>query len=417
MTSCPFANLLDPDTYKDGMPYDMLKDIRHAGPVVRMEDPLTGVPYWVVTRIKEIDYISKNPALFSSEERSAFPMEMDEETVAMQRNQIICMDPPKHQKVRRIVRNAFTPKRVDSYEPAFREHARRIIDAVASKGECEFVEDVAAELPLISILELLGVPLEDRKQFFTWTNTMIFADDPDMATSMEEAQHAAIEVIGYAMQLAEKHRAEPMDNITGALLDAEIDGVPVTPDVFAWMFILILVGGNESTRTVTAQGMRLLMENPDQLQYLVDNPDKIPNAVEEMLRFNTAFIAMRRTATEDVELGGQLIKKGDKLVMHYHTANHDEDVFGEDAMRFDVTRAERMPDLYNQLRSFGIGQHFCIGSHLARLELNVIFDELIPRLRNPSFAGEPTYVRSFFVNAMKEMHIRFDPETRDTKAA
>lgn len=417
MSQCPYSNLLDPDTYKDGMPYQMLADIRHAGPVVKMDDPLAGVPYWVVTRISDIDYVSKNPTLFSSAARSAFPMEMDEFTVEMQQNTIINMDPPQHQKVRRIVRNAFTPKRVDSYEPSFREHARRIVDAVATKGECEFVEDVAAELPLISILELLGVPLEDRKQFFTWTNTMIFADDPDMATSIDEAQVAAMEVIAYAMQLAEKHREQPMDNITSALLDAKLEGEPVSPDMFGWMFILILVGGNESTRTVMAQGMRLLMEHPDQLQYLVDNPDKISNAVEEMLRYNTAFISMRRTATEDVEVGGQLIKKGDKVILHYHTANHDEHVFGEDAMTFDVTRAERMPDLYNQLRSFGIGQHFCIGTHLARLELNVMFEEIIPRLRNPQFAAEPKYVRSFFVNAMKELRITFDPQAHNADAA
>jgi cytochrome P450 len=156
--------------------------------------------------------------------------------------------------------------------------------------------------------------------------------------------------------------------------------------------------------------MRLLIEHPDQLQYLVENPDKISNACEEILRFNTAFISMRRTAMEDTELGGQQIKKGDKVILHYHAANHDEEVFGEDAMAFDVTRAERMPDLYNQLRSFGIGQHFCIGTHLARLELNIMFEEIIPRLRNPRFKGEPKFVRSFFVNAMKEMHIDFDPE-------
>jgi cytochrome P450 len=314
--------------------------------------------------------------------------------------------------LRLIVRNAITPKREESYEPKFRAHAKRIVDAVASRGECEFVEEVAAELPLIAILELLGVPLEDRKQFFDWTNTMIFADDPDMSISEEEGQLAAIEVIGYAMQLATKHREHPMDNITGALLDAELNGEPVSEDMFGWMFILILVGGNESTRTVMAQGMRLLMEHPDQLQYLVDNPDKIGNAVEEMLRYNTAFISMRRTATEDVEVGGQQIKKGDKVILHYHAANHDEEVFGDDAMEFDVTRAERMPDLYNQLRSFGIGQHFCIGTHLARLELNVMFEEIIPRLRNPKFEGEPKYVRSFFVNAMKEMNITFDPESK-----
>jgi len=418
MSQCPFSNLLDPDTYAEGMPYQQLKEIRDAGPVVRMEDPLTGVPYWVVTRREDMDFVSKNPALFSSAARSAFPMEFDQEMVdGIHSNTIINMDPPQHQKVRRIVRNAFTPKRVESYEPRFREHAKSIVDAVAGRGECEFVEEVAAELPLIAILELLGVPLEDRKQFFDWTNTMIFADDPDMSTSELEGQMASLEVIQYAMKLAAQHREHPMDNITGALLDAELNGEPISEDLFGWMFILILVGGNESTRTVIAQGMRLLMEHPDQLQYLVDNPDKIPNACEEILRYNTAFISMRRTAMEDLELGGQQIKQGDKVLLHYHTVNHDEEIFGEDAMDFDVTRAERMPDLYNQLRSFGIGQHFCIGTHLARLELRIMFEEIIPRLRNPKFREAPKFVRSFFVNAMKEMHITFDPEVADADAA
>ena len=413
MSQCPFANLLDPDTYAEGMPYAMLRDIRQAGPVVKMDDPLTGIPYWVVTRQADMDAVSKNPALFSSAERTAFPMEFDPEMVTgIHHNTIINMDPPRHQKVRRIVRAAFTPKRVESYAARFREHARRIVDAVAARGECEFVEEVAAELPLIAILDLLGVPLEDRKQFFDWTNTMIFADDPDMAISEVEGQMASLEVIQYAMGLAEKHRREPMDNITGALLDAELEGESISEDMFAWMFILILVGGNESTRTVIAQGMRLLMEHPEQLQYLVDNPDKIGNACEEILRYNTAFISMRRTATQDTELAGQQIKQGDKIILHYHTANHDEAVFGEDAMQFDVTRAERMPDLYNQLRSFGIGQHFCIGTHLARLELNIMFEEIIPRLRNPRFREDPKFVRSYFVNAMKEMQISFDPESQ-----
>lgn len=410
MDQCPFANLLDPGTYAEGMPYGKLAEIRVSGPVVKLEDPITGVPYWVVTRIAEMDTVSKNPTLFSSAARSAFPMEYDQDMVDnIHCHTIINMDPPQHQKVRRIVRNAFTPKRVESYAPKFREHAKRIVDAVVSKGACEFVEEVAAELPLIGILELLGVPLKDRKKFFEWTNTMIFADDPDMSISELEGQLASLEVIQYAMNLAEKHRESPMDNITGALLDAELEGGPISQDIFGWMFILILVGGNESTRTVIAQGMRLLMEHPDQLQYLVDNPDKISNACEEMLRYNTAFIAMRRTATEDTELAGQQIKKGDKIILHYHTANHDEAVFGDTATSFDITRAERMPDLYNQLRSFGIGQHFCIGTHLARLELNIMFEEIIPRLRNPEFVGDPKFVRSFFVNAMKELHITFDP--------
>jgi cytochrome P450 len=418
MSGCPFTNLLDPDTYAEGMPYDTLKEIRDAGPVVRIDDPLTGVAYWAVTRQAEMDFVSKNPKLFSSAARSAFPMEFDQEMVeGIHHHTIINMDPPQHQKVRRIVRNAFTPKRVESYEPKFREHARRIVDAVASRGECEFVEEVAAELPLIAILELLGVPLEDSKQFFDWTNTMIFADDPDMSTSEEEGQLASLEVIQYAMKLAAQHRASPMDNITGALLDAQLDGEPISEEMFGWMFVLILVGGNESTRTVIAQGMRLLMEHPDQLQYLVDNPDKIEGACEEILRYNTAFISMRRTAMEDLELGGQQISKGDKIILHYHSANHDEEIFGADAQVFDVTRPERMPDLYNQLRSFGIGQHFCIGSPLARIELKIMFEEIIPRLRNPRFLKPPKYVRSFFVNAMKEMNIAFDPEVAGADAA
>ncbi len=411
MSECPFTNLVDPDTYADGMPYQKLREIRAAGPAVKIDDPITGIPYWVITRQKELDVVSKNPKLFSSAERSPFPMEHEEWVITeVHRKTIIGMDPPEHQLVRRIMRNAFTPKNVDSYEPQFRAHAKRIVDAVAIRGECEFVEEVAAELPLIAILELLGVPLEDRKQFFDWTNTMIFADDPDMATDELAGQIASGEVINYAMDLVAKYRENPNSSLLGALLDGEVKGRSISEEEFGWMFILILVGGNESTRTVIAQGMRLLMENPDQLQYLVDNPDKIADACEEILRYNTAFIQMRRTAMEDTELGGQPIKKGAKILLHYHTINHDEHLFGEDAMIFDVRRAERMPDLYNQHRSFGIGQHFCIGSHLARLELRIMMEEIIPRLRNPEFVESPRFVRSFFVNAIKEMKISFDSQ-------
>ena len=411
MSQCPFVNLIDPDTYAAGMPYAELARIRAEGPLVRMEDPRTGVPYWAVVGRRELDFVSKNPALFSSAERSPFPAEYPQEQVEqIHRKTIIGMDPPLHQKVRRIVRAAFTPKAVDACEPLFRRHARRIVDAVAGRGECEFVEDVAAELPLLAILELLGVDPADRKDFFHWTNTMIFADDPDMSVSELEGQLAAANVIGYAMRLADEHRRTPAKNVLGALLDGEIDGRKLTDEEFGWMFVLILVGGNESTRTVIAHGMRLLMEHPEQLQYLIEHPDRIAGACEEILRYNTAFIAMRRTAMQDIELAGQQIRQGDKVLLHYHAVNHDEQVFGDDAMEFDVRRPERMPELYNELRSFGIGQHFCIGSHLARLELRVMFEEIIPRLRNPRPIAPPRFVRSFFVNAIKEMRISFDSD-------
>jgi cytochrome P450 len=420
MSECPFANfpnMIDPDTYADGMPYDTLKEIRQSGPVHWMEGTYQGVPYWLVTGRDEMDYISKNPAIFSSEEGTALAEEWDDDMKLVHRLMIINMDPPGQMKYRKIIRAAFTPKAVDSYEDSFRAHARRIVDQVASRGECEFVEEVAAELPLLAILELCGIPAEDRKDFFEWTNTMMFNQDEEMATSPEAAEEASANVIAYATALAAKHKADPKDDIIGALLRGHGGVEGLTEEEFVWFFLLLIAAGNESTRTVTSHGMRMLMEHPDQMQYLVDNPDKIGNATEEMIRYNTAFILMRRQVMEDVEVAGHKMKKGDKLIMHYHTVNHDESIFGEDAMEFDVRRPERMPNMYNEHRAFGVGQHFCLGTHLARLEIKVMFEEIIPRIRNPKLVEEINYTRSNLVNGIKSMKITFDPEQKSSEAA
>lgn len=421
MSQCPFANfqnLIDPDTYANGMPYDELARIRQSGPIHYMEDPTMGVPYWLVTGRDEIDAISKNPTLFSSEARTALADEHSPEDIEnIHRHMTINMDPPRQLKSRKIVRATFTPRAVDSYEARFREHARNIIDRVAARGECEFVEEVAAELPLLAILELCGIPPEDRKDFFEWTNTMMFNQDSEMAVDKEAAQLASFKVIEYAMKLAAEHKENPKDDIIGALLRGTERAEGLDEDEFVWFFLMLIAAGNESTRTVTSHGMRLLMDHPEQLEYLVQNPDKIANACEEMLRYNTAFILMRRTAMEDTVINGNQIKKGDKIILHYHTVNHDESVFGEDAMEFDVRRAERMPDLYNQHRAFGIGQHFCLGTHLARLEMRVMFEEIIPRLRHPKLAGPIEYTRSNLVNGIKHMKITFDQEVKSGAAA
>lgn len=418
MSGCPFSNLIDPDTYAEGMPYDELKRIRESGPIHYMEDERLGVPYWLVTGRDEIDFISKRPQQFSSEARTALAEEFSQEDVDnIHRHMTINMDPPRQLKSRKIVRATFTPRAVDSYAPRFRAHAKRIVDAVASRGECEFVEEVAAELPLLAILELCGIPPEDRKDFFEWTNAMIFNQDEEMAASKEESEAASMNVIAYAMKLMERHKTKPQKDIIGALLDGNGKEEGLSDEEFCWFFLMLISAGNESTRTITSHGMRMLMQHPNQLQYLVDNPDKIPGACEEMLRYNTAFILMRRTAMEDVQVGGQLIKKGDKVILHYHTVNHDESIFGDDAMEFDVTRPERMPDLYNQHRAFGIGQHFCLGSHLARLELRIMFEEIIPRMRNPKLVGDIRYTRSNLVNGIKQMHITFDPEEKRAEEA
>ena len=422
MSECPFANfpnLIDPDTYVNGMPYETLRDIRKSGPVHWMDGSYQGVPYWLVTGRDEIDFISKNPEIFSSEVKTALSEEFtQEEITGIHNHMIINVDPPRHLKYRKIVRAAFTPKAVDSYEQRFREHARRIVDRVADRGECEFVEEVAAELPLLAILELCGIPAEDRKDFFEWTNIMMFNQDSEMAPDREVTEAASAAVCNYALTLAAKQKEHPEDNIVGALVRGH-GGVALSEEEFMWFFLLLIAAGNESTRTVTSHGMRLLMENPDQLQYLVDNPDKIAGATEEMIRYNTAFIVMRRQVMQDIEVAGKQMKKGDKLIMHYHTVNHDESIFGEDAMKFDVRRPERMPNLYNEHRAFGVGQHFCLGTHLARLEIKVMFEEIIPRIRNPKLVEEIRYTRSNLVNGIKNMRITFDPEVKSaaTEAA
>lgn len=412
MNRCPFTNLLDPETYAAGVPFDELARLRAAGALVKLDDPLTGVPYWVVTRREELDAISKDPKRFSSAARTALPMEYDEEMVEhIHRKMFINLDPPEHLKYRKLVRRAFTPSAVEAQEPSFRDHARRIVNSVLPRGECEFVEEVAAELPLLAILDLLGIPAEDRKQFFHWTNTMLFADDPDMQTSPEEGDTAAAQVIEYAYRLAARHRQSPEGSapVLRALMDSEVDGHKLSEEEFGWIFVLLLVGGNETTRTAIAQGMRLLLEHPDQLQYLVEHPDKIGNACEEILRYNSSFIGMRRTAASESQIGDAHIESGDKIILCYQSANHDERVFGDDAECFDVRRAERMPDLYNQHRAFGNGQHFCLGSHLARLEMRVMLEEVITRMKNLRLAAPPKRIRSNFVSALKELRVTFDP--------
>ncbi len=414
MTACPFANLLDPDTYSKGTPRADIIKASENGPVQWLQDPITGVPYWLISGRDEVDYIAKKPAVFSSAERTVFIAEYAQEDIDnIHSNLTINMDPPKHLRYRKLIRNVFTPRAIASYEQSFRRHAKNIIDAVVNRGECEFVEEVAAELPLFAILELCGIDANDRKDFFRWTNIMNFADDPDMSEGEEDAMLASMEVIAYAQRIAKAYRENP-DSCNSPIVAALMEGVEgehgMTEEEFCWFMLMLISAGNESTRTVTSHGMRLLMEHPDQLDYLLENPDKIPGAIEEILRYNTAFIQMRRTAMEDVILAGQSIKKGDKVMLNWYTVNHSKTVFGDDAYVFDIRRAERMPDLYKQHRAFGIGQHFCVGAHLARMELNIIFSEMLPRLRNPQFTGAVEYTRNNLIHGIKKMPIKFTAE-------
>lgn len=405
MTQCPHFDLAAPETYAGGMPREVYKYLRNEAPVYWHEDPAQGPGFWAVTRLEDLDFVSKNPRLFSSEEKSCLLNESGEEELSLMRMQMINMDPPKHLKYRRLVRSAFTPKKVDSYEARFREIAREILDRALPGGECEFVEDIASELPLIAICELMGVPLDERRRLFELTNIMIGMDDPELSTSREDGTNAMAEIFFMARELAAEHRLNPRDDIVNVLLNGTVEDEPLSDDEFCNFFLLLIVAGNETTRTVTTHGMRLLMET-GQYDELQRNRELLDGAIEEFLRYNPAVIAFRRTAMEDVELGGQLIGKGDKVLIFYGAASADEAVFA-DGDRFDISRAER-EDVRNNHRAFGIGEHFCMGSHLARLELKVIFEEILDRIHNPRFNGEIRWLRSNFINGIKSMPIGFD---------
>ena len=405
MPGCPHIDLTDPDSFRGGLPREMYAHLRAEQPVYWHEDPAQGRGFWAITRHEDLDFISKNPGIFSSEVETCFLHEHDPETLAMMQLQMINMDPPKHLKYRRLVRNAFTPKKVDSYQSRFREIAREILDRAVEGGRCEFVEDVAAELPLIAICELMGVPLDQRRRLFELTNIMIGSDDPELATTEEEGMLAMMEMFGIAQELAAAHMANPRDDIVNTLLTGTVEDEPLTEEEFCYFFLLLIVAGNETTRTVTSHGMRLLMES-GQYDALQENPELLEGAIEEFLRYNPAVIAFRRTALEDVEVGGQLIRKGEKVHMFYGSASADEAVF-TDGDRFDITRAQR-EDIKNNHRAFGIGEHFCLGSHLARLELRAIFEEILRRIHSPEFDGEIHWLRSNFINGIKRMPIRFE---------
>jgi len=424
--SLSHIDLTNPDNFLDGTPHEWLSEIRNQDPV-HWHEGSTGAAFWCVTKWDDLRHVSRNPMLFSSQrrgtnmpnprmeemmrERAAQGGASDQMAAMAKRAQesgdggfpiMLMMDPPRHVKFRRLVQRSFTPRYVEGLEPHIRELAKSVVDGVIEKGECEFVTEVAAELPLQVICEMMGVPEEDRQEIFELTNRMIGFDDPELGEDQGERAKASMGMFGKAMKVAELYRENPQENLTSYLLHREVDGEALSEIEFSAFFLLLCVAGNETTRTVTSNGFRLLMENPDQLQRLIDDPSMIPSAVEEILRFEPAVHHFRRTATEDTEIRGRKIKEDDAVLIWYPAANRDEDVF-EDPQRFDVARHP------NEHLSFGIGEHFCLGASLARLELNAIFEELVPRLRNPEFAGPVRRLRSNFINGVKEMRVRFEP--------
>jgi len=395
-------DLASPDTFLRGVPHEWFRELRREDPVYWHHEA-DGPGFWCITKHEDLRFVSRNPELFSSEWAGTSLRDPEDEDALMRlRAVLINMDPPRHVKYRRIVQRGFTPQMVARQRPYLERLAREIVEPVARKRECEFVEELACELPLQVICEMMGVPQPERHRIFELSNVIIAADDPDFSTSREDGQRAAEEIFGYAHQLALRYKQEPADNLTSRLLHSEIDGEVLHELEYSLFFLLLLIAGNETTRTVTVNGFRSLLEHPEQLRQLVDDPSRIPGAVEEMLRYEPAVMHFRRTATRDVELRGKTIRRGDKLLLWYPSANRDEEVF-RDPERFDIGRRE------NPHLSFGIGEHYCLGANLARLELQVIFGEIVANLREPRLLAPPRRLRSNFINGVKEMRVGFRP--------
>jgi methyl-branched lipid omega-hydroxylase len=362
-----------------------------------------GPGFWAVTRHEDLFHVSRNPQLFISGKGSNIgdlPVEMAEFFGSM-----INMDAPRHTKLRLIVNRGFTPKMVARTEHAVREKARRIVDAVCERGECDFVSDVAAALPLEIICEMMGIPQSDYRRIFELTNTILGVGDPEYASTIEELMAAGYELSQYAQALGEARLQNPTEDITSAMMHAEVDGERLSGAEFGSFFILLVVAGNETTRNAISHGMKALTDHPaERTKWMKDFAAVTPGAVEEIVRWATPVIHFRRTATEDTTVGGQPIKAGDKVVMWYNAANRDESVF-EDPYRFDVTR---MPN--DHVGFGGGGPHFCLGANLARREIAIMFDELLPRLPDIEISGPPAWLLSAFINGIKRMPCRFTPQ-------
>ena len=401
-------NLWDKDRFVEGVPHDWFTELRREAPVFwhdgdpAFDGPQGGAgPFWCVSGYDDVVTVNRDNATYSSAEKLVFMWDPSPEHLDMQRMLMLNMDPPMHTRYRRLINKGFTPRMVSELESTMKKRTTEIIDRVADRGECDFVVDVASELPLQVIADLMGVPQEDRHLLFDWSNKMIGSEDPEYAVAEEVTQQASMELYAYASQLADKRRANAKDDLISVLTHSAVDGEQLTGTEIDLFFLLLTVAGNETTRNLISHGMVALLEHPDELAKVRADRSLLPSAVEEMLRWASPVMHFRRTATKNVELGGQQIKAGDKVVVWYISANRDEQAF-PDPFKFDVARTP------NEHVAFGGGgPHFCLGANLARMEINVMFDEILNRLDDIEMTAPPARLRSNFINGLKHIPLKY----------
>ncbi len=406
----PGFDFTDPDIYADRLPVDEFAEMRRVAPIWWNEQP-DGVGgfgdggYWVVTKHKDVKEVSRRSDVFSSLEKTALPRYKDG-TVQAQIDTgkfvLLNMDAPHHTHLRKIVSRAFTPRAVEQLRADLAERARQIVAAAAAEGKGDFVEQVSCELPLQAIAGLMGVPQEDRMKLFHWSNQMVGDMDPEFANN--DAISASVELITYGMQMAAERSANPGEDLVTKLVQADVDGHKLSDDEFGFFVILLAVAGNETTRNSITQGMMAFTDFPDQWELF--KRDRPGTAADEIVRWATPVTSFQRTALVDTELAGVPIKKGQRVVMFYRSANFDEEVF-EEPLRFNILR-----DPNPHVGFGGTGAHFCIGANLARMTIDLMFNAIADAMPDLTSLAKPERLRSGWLNGIKHWQVDYSGSSK-----
>jgi len=401
------AELIDPDRYaRDGYPFETWDRLRRESPVLRYEGP--DYPFWALTRHQDIVETSRQPEIFSNQPRFQIMIGADYGSDDEREPEtMVHMDPPQHRQFRDLLARRFTPREMRKIEHQMSELAREIVDGLAengTEGECDFVEKVAAPLPLAAIAWLIDLPRADWMDLYHWSNAVVGATDPEYQKPGESAHEtrmrASADIYEYFHALIEDRVKRDADDLVSILTRSEIEGRALTPHQLASYCLFLIAGGTETTRNALSGGMQGFFEHPDEWQKLVDDPSKAQRATEEVLRWSTPVVQMARTPVRDVEIGGEKIRAGETIAMFYGSGNRDETVF-DDPYRFDI---DRHP---NPHLALGVGEHYCMGANLARVELRVMLRQLASRFRELQPAGPVERLRSSSTGGIKAMPIHY----------
>jgi len=398
-------DFLDPDVNLAGLPVAELAELREAEHIHWLDVPsgcggFEDKGYWIVTKHADVKEVSKRNDAFSSRQNGAIPVwpkEMKFEQIELQRNVMLNMDAPHHTRLRKIISRGFTPRAIARLEEELAQRAQNIAKSAAAEGSGDFVEQVSCELPLQAIAGLLGVPQDDRDKLFRWSNEMTGGEDPEYA-DIDPAQ-SSMELIVYAMAMADERGKNPTDDIVTTLIEADLDGEKLSDDEFGFFVIMLAVAGNETTRNSITHGMIAFSQNPDQWELF--KKERPSTAADEIVRWATPVSAFQRTANKDLELGGVQIEKGQRLVMSYRSANFDEEIF-EHPHTFDILR-----DPNPHVGFGGTGAHYCIGANLARMTINLIFNAVADHMPDLKPVGEPERLRSGWLNGIKHWQVDY----------